>query len=77
MGRVDLGAVLVEAHVMRQHNITFFNSMPRHRRTIARDAGEDPTPFDYFLADWWYSHRLVYEMELPYCTVKEVLFVHN
>ena len=77
MGRVDLGAVLVDASLMRERNVTFMSSMPHQRRTIAREAGEDPTPFDWFLADWWLSHHLVYELELPYCTVKEVLFMHN
>ena len=35
------------------------------------------TPLDYFLADWWYVHRLVNELKLESCVIREVLFMHN
>ena len=51
------------------------------RSQSSRPARRPPafagTPLDYFLADWWYVHRLVNELKLEPCVIREVLFMHN
>ena len=46
-------------------------------RAHARPPAFAGTPLDYFLADWWYVHRLVNELKLESCVIREVLFMHN
>ena len=50
---------------------------PSEARAHARPPALAGTPLDYFLADWWYVHRLVNELKLESCVIREVLFMHN
>jgi len=69
---VDLGAFIVDISVLRQHNVTFSNSIP----SFENDVAHAKRMFAFHDADFWFINNLVKLLGTPYHIIHECMFSH-
>jgi len=69
---VDLGAFMVDIDVLRQHNVTFSNSIP----SFEDDVGQAKRMWAFHDSDFWFINNLVNNEGIPYQIIHECMFAH-
>ena len=63
--QVDLGAVVVSLDFLRRNPLSFISSLPKLSH-----------PRHFHDNDWWFVHKLVFDLNATYSIVKTVEFMH-
>jgi len=71
-GRIDLGASIIDINALRQHNVTFSNSVP----SFPDDAAQTKRMWAFHDADFWFINKLVNGEKIPYHIIHKCMFAH-
>jgi len=71
--RIDLGAYIVDTAIIRQHNVTFSNSIPSFS---PHDEAHTKRMWAFHDADFWFIHNLVLRKRVRYTIIHECMFSH-